>query len=78
MRFIFFNKIGCKNDGTIKKNDFTKLEEIFSEQIGYLQLLVNAFLNLSLLKDDGKSFVLNNSRIEEFAKLSDGLLPYFA
>lgn len=68
--YICINKIGCKNDGTIKKNDFTKLEEIFSEQIGYLQLLVNAFLNLSLLKDDGKSFVLNNSRIEEFAKLS--------
>ena len=68
--YIRINKIGCKNDGTIKKNDFTKLEEIFSEQIGYLQLLVNAFLNLSLLKDDGKSFVLNNSRIEEFAKLS--------
>ena len=40
------------------------------EQICYLQLLINAFLNLSLLKDDGKSFILNNSRIEEFAKLS--------
>lgn len=68
--YIRINKIGCKNDGTIKKNDFTKLEEIFWEQICYLQLLVNAFLNLSLLKDDGKSFILNNSRIEEFAKLS--------
>lgn len=68
--YIRINKIGCKNDGTIKKNDFTKLEEIFGEQICYLQLLVNAFLNLSLLKDDGKSFILNNSRIEEFAKLS--------
>lgn len=68
--YIRINKIGCKNDGTIKKNDFTKLEEIFLEQICYLQLLVNAFLNLSLLKDDGKSFILNNSRIEEFAKLS--------
>lgn len=68
--YIRINKIGCKNDGTIKKNDFTKLEEIFLEQICYLQLLVNAFLNLSLLKDDGKSFILNKSRIEEFAKLS--------
>ncbi|MBO5117208.1 MAG: helicase-associated domain-containing protein [Treponema sp.] len=68
--YIRINKIGCKNDGTIKKNDFTKLEEIFLGQICYLQLLVNAFLNLSLLKDDGKSFILNNSRIEEFAKLS--------
>ena len=68
--YIRINKIGCKNDGTIKKNDFTKLEEIFLEQICYLQLLINAFLNLSLLKDDGKSFILNNSRIEEFAKLS--------
>ena len=68
--YIRINKIGCKNDGTIKKNDFTKLEEIFLEQICYLQLLVNAFLNLSLLKDDGKSFILNNSRVEEFAKLS--------
>ena len=68
--YIRINKIGCKNDGTIKKNDFTKLEEIFLEQICYLQLFVNAFLNLSLLKDDGKSFILNNSRIEEFAKLS--------
>lgn len=68
--YIRINKIGCKNDGTIKKNDFTKLEEIFLEQICYLQLLVNAFLNLSLLKDDGKSFILNNSRIEDFAKLS--------
>lgn len=68
--YIRINKIGCKNDGTIKKNDFTKLEEIFLEQICYLQVLVNAFLSLSLLKDDGKSFILNNSRIEEFAKLS--------
>jgi hypothetical protein len=68
--YIQSNKLGCKNDGSIKKTDLTKLQEIFSEQITCLQPLVNAFINLSLIIDDGKTFSINKGRVEAFSKLS--------
>ena len=68
--YIQSNKLGCKNDGSIKKTDLTKLQEIFSEQITCLQPLVNAFINLSLIIDDGKAFSINKVRVEAFSKLS--------
>lgn len=72
--FISFLKvrgIACKADGIIKKNDINRLEEIFPGKQKFLQLLMNAFINLSLVTEGEKAFVLDRQRIESFAKLSE-------
>lgn len=63
--------IGCKNDGSIKKNDMTRLEEIFPGKQTFIQLLMNAFINLSLVKEGEKNFELDRNRIEAFARLNE-------
>lgn len=68
--YLSINKIGCKNDGTIKKTDFSRLQEIFAEKADCLQLIVNAFINLSILIEKERYFELNKGRLEQFAKLS--------
>ena len=51
-----------KADGTIKKNDSSRLEQIFPGLNNALQLLLNAFMNLSLSSPE---------RLAAFAELSD-------
>ena len=71
--YIRIRGISCKSDGTIKKNDKNRLEEIFPGKEKFIQLLMNAFVNLSLVyeKDDGKGYRLELSRIRKFAELSE-------
>lgn len=71
--YIRIRGISCKSDGTIKKNDKNRLEEIFPCKEKFIQLLMNAFVNLSLVyeKDDGKGYRLELSRIRKFAELSE-------
>lgn len=54
--YIRIHGINCKNDGTIKKNDLNRLEEIFPGHKNCLQLLMNAFFNLSLVRDNSCNF----------------------
>jgi len=63
--------IACKADGSIKKNDMTRLEEIFPGKAAFLQLLMNAFINLSLVKEGTKNYTIEKNRIESFAAQSE-------
>jgi hypothetical protein len=69
--YIKIRGISCKSDGTIKKNDKNRLAEIFPGKENLLQLLTNAFINLSLAIESEKGFTLDSNRIKSFASLSE-------
>ncbi len=71
--YIRIRGISCKSDGTIKKNDKKRLDEIFPGKENFIQLLMNAFINLSLVyeTEDGKGYKIELSRIKKFAELSE-------
>lgn len=71
--YIRIRGISCKSDGTIKKNDKNRLEEIFPGKENFIQLLMNAFVNLSLVyeTEDGKGYKIELARIRKFAELSE-------
>lgn len=69
--FLQIKGISCKADGVIKKNDANRLDEIFPGKLKFIQLLMNAFINLSLVTESERSFKLDRNRIEVFAKLPD-------
>ena len=71
--YIRIRGISCKSDGTIKKNDKNRLEEIFPGKENFIQLLMNAFVNLSLVyeTEDGKGYKIDLARIKKFAELSE-------
>lgn len=71
--FICYLKIhgcSCKADGLIKKNTMSKFMEIFGNKQRCLQLLVNAFVNLSILLEGEKSLELDVDRLNAFVALS--------
>lgn len=71
--YIRTRGISCKADGTIKKNDKARLKEIFSGNDDFIQLLMNAFVNLSLVYEDeeAKCYKMDLNRIKKFAELSE-------
>lgn len=69
LSFINTNGIACKSDGIIKKNDQNKLESIFPGKFKAIQLLVNAFVNLNLIRDTEKKMEIDYKRLELFAAL---------
>lgn len=71
--YIRIRGISCKSDGAIKKNDKNRLEEIFPGKENFIQLLMNAFVNLSLVyeTEDGKGYKIELARIKKFAELSE-------
>lgn len=71
--YIRIKGISCKSDGTIRKNDQKRLSEIFPGKEKLLQLLMNAFINLSLVYEDEKanSYVIDILRLKKFAELSE-------
>lgn len=66
--FVRMYGISCKADGNLKKNDIQRLENVFPQKQKCIQLLVNAFINLSLLKENEKGFELDDLRIQTFAE----------
>jgi hypothetical protein len=60
----------CKADGIIKKNNESRLSEIFPGKSKHLQLLFTAFLNLQLIKQNEKSVVIDWNKFASFAELS--------
>ena len=68
--YIKIRGISCKSDGTIKKNDKNRLAEIFPGKEKLLQLLMTAFVNLSLVTENEKGYCLENTRLKSFADLS--------
>lgn len=71
--FVRIYGISCKADGNLKKNDIQRLENIFPQKQKCIQLLVNAFTNLSLLKENEKGFELDDLRIQTFAEFQPEL-----
>ena len=67
--YVKLNGIGCKADGTIKKNDKTKLSEIFNGKEELIQLITNALVNLSILKEGEKNLHLDKANLRSFAGL---------
>lgn len=71
--YIRIRGISCKSDGTIKKNDQSRLSEIFPGKEKFIQLLMNAFVNLSLVfeGEEAKRYKLDVNRTKRFAELSE-------
>ncbi len=69
--YIKIKGISCKADGTIKKNDQNRLAEIFPGKEKVIQLLTNAFVNLSMLTEGSKGYCLDSDRVKAFSKLSE-------
>ena len=71
--YIRIRGISCKSDGSLKKNDKNRLSEIFPGKEKFIQLLMNAFVNLSLVyeSEDGKGYKPELSRLKKFAELPE-------
>lgn len=67
--YIRMNGISVKADGTFKKTDNQKLEEIFGDKYKRLQFILNGFLNLSILRDDGKKLTFDEKALKSFSVL---------
>lgn len=70
LSYIKVRGISCKADGTIKKNDKNRLAEIFPGRDKLLQLLMTAFVNLSLVTETDKGYSLEAAKVKAFAALS--------
>lgn len=68
--FINTKGCACKSDGIMKKNSFNKVQTIFAGQEKAIQLLLNAFINLNLVREGEKGFVIDAERMELFAGLA--------
>lgn len=71
LSFIKISGCGLKANGTFKKTDAAKLEEIFGDRLNCLQLLVNAFINLEILREGEKSLEPDERHLEAFASLPE-------
>lgn len=60
-----------KSDGFLKKNSVNALEAIFPGRVECIQLLINAFINLSLLREGKKSLEIDDERLSIFASQSE-------
>ncbi len=69
--YIKIRGISCKSDGAIKKNDKTRLAEIFPGKEKFVQHLMTAFVNLSLVTENEKGFQLDTQRAKAFAALNE-------
>ncbi|MBO4534216.1 MAG: helicase-associated domain-containing protein [Treponema sp.] len=67
--FINTKGCSCKADGVIKKNTLARIQSVFAGHEKTIQLLLTAFINLSLVREGEKSFVVDYERFELFAKL---------
>ncbi|MBR1637765.1 MAG: hypothetical protein IJ688_00080 [Treponema sp.] len=69
--YINLNGIGCKADGKIKKNDMTKLSAIFNGKETLIQLMTDALINLSILREGEKNYRLDKPTLHAFASLEN-------
>ena len=69
--FVQNKGISCKSDGSLKKNDISRLNEIFYGKEKVIQLLTTSFVNLSIFKEGDRTFEINNSRLQSFSLLPE-------
>ena len=63
--------ISCKADGNIKKNDMKNLSDIFHGKEKFIQLLMQAFINLGLVIEKGTSYTIKEDKLTSFSLLSE-------
>ena len=63
--------ISCKADGNIKKNDMKNLCEIFNGKEKFIQLLMQAFINLGLVIEKDNSYTIKEDKLTSFSLLSE-------
>lgn len=71
--FISYIQIkGCsgKADGNLKKSEKSFLEEIFNDKADCIQLLLSAFINLSIIFEGPKKFEINKQKLKAFSNLT--------
>ena len=67
--FINTKYCSCKSDGVMKKNTLTKVQSIFKGQEKTIQLILNGFINLNLVREGERTLVIDNERFALFAGL---------
>ena len=67
--FINTKYCSCKSDGVMKKNTLSRVQTVFPGKEKTIQLILNAFINLNLVRDGEKAYVIDNERFELFANL---------
>ncbi len=74
VNFIFSNPDICRADGILKKRSAEKIEVIFGKSsVKFFQFLINAFINLSLVKENSTGYEIDFSRLNAFAELEDNI-----
>ncbi len=69
--FINTKGCSCKADGIMKKNVLAKIQAIFPGKEKTIQLILNAFINLNLVREGEKSYQIDNERFALFAELEE-------
>lgn len=69
----YINITGCglKANGEFRKTDREDLEEIFGDKLKCLQFLVNAFVNLQLVREGEKNLTVVEKHFETFCNLDE-------
>ena len=67
--FINTKGCSCKSDGVMKKNTLARVQTVFKGKEKVIQLLLNAFINLNLVREGEKSFIIDNERFGLLAEL---------
>ena len=67
--FINTKGCSCKSDGIMKKNTLSRVQSIFAGQEKTIQLLLTAFINLNLVREGERSFIIDNERFALFSEL---------
>ena len=67
--FINTKGCSCKADGVMKKNTLTRVQAVFAGHEKAIQFILAAFINLNLIREGEKSYIVDNERFELFAGL---------
>ncbi|MCR5288693.1 MAG: hypothetical protein K6E51_01730 [Treponema sp.] len=69
--FVYGHADLCKADGAFKKRTYNAITTIFPGKEKYLQLLTQAWIHLSLIKEDKDGFFVDYARFVSFAQLEE-------
>ena len=67
--FINTKGCSCKADGVMKKNTLSRIQAVFPGKEKIMQLVLTAFINLNLVREGEKSYIIDNERFVLFADL---------
>ena len=67
--FINTKGCSCKADGVMKKNTLSRIQSVFPGKEKTMQLILTAFINLNLVREGERAFIIDNERFALFAEL---------